>query len=95
MASIVSCHNARTGEIIGQLRLGEAKREGFSASPVVVEGKVYFTNDDGETFVLSGAPDFKLLHVNRIGSPMLASPALVDGRWYFRTATHLVCVGKK
>jgi len=95
MASIVSCHNARTGEIIGQLRLGEAKREGFSASPVVVEGKVYFTNDDGETFVLSAAPDFKLLHVNRIGSPMLASPALVDGRWYFRTATHLVCVGKK
>ena len=94
MASIASCHNARTGEIIGQLRLGEARREGFSASPVVVEGKVYFTNDDGETFVLSTAPDFKLLHVNRIGAPMLASPALVDGRWYFRTAGHLLCVGK-
>ena len=94
MASIVSCHNARTGEIVAQLRLGEARREGFSASPVVVEGKVYFTNDDGETFVLSTAPDFKLLHVNKIGAPMLASPALVDGRWYFRTATHLVCVGK-
>ena len=94
MASIVSCHNARTGEIIGQLRVGEARREGFSASPVIVEGKVYFTNDDGETFVLQAAPDFKLLHVNRMGAPMLASPALVDGRWYFRTASHLICVGK-
>lgn len=94
MASIVSCHNARTGEIVGQLRLGEARREGFSASPVAVEGKVYFTNDDGETFVLSAAPDFRLLHVNRLGAPMLASPALVDGRWYFRTAGHLLCVGK-
>lgn len=95
MASIASCHNARTGEIIGQVRLGEARREGFSASPVVVEGKVYFTNDDGETFVLSTAPDFKLLHVNRLGAPTLASPALVDGRWYFRTAGHLLCVGSK
>jgi outer membrane protein assembly factor BamB len=94
MASIVSCHNARTGEIVGQLRLGEARREGFSASPVAVEGKVYFTNDDGETFVLNAAPDFKLLHVNRLGAPMLASPALVDRRWYFRTAGHLLCVGK-
>jgi outer membrane protein assembly factor BamB len=95
MVSIASCHNARTGEIVGQLRLGEARRESFSASPVVVEDKIYFTNDDGETFVLSAAPDFKLLHVNRLGAPTLASPALVDGRWYFRTAGHLVCVGKK
>jgi len=95
MASIAACHNALTGEIVGQVRLGEAKREGFSASPVAVGGKVYFTNDDGETFVLSAAPDFKLLHVNRLGAPTLASPALVDGRWYFRTASHLICVGSK
>jgi outer membrane protein assembly factor BamB len=94
MVSIASCHNARTGEIVGQLRLGEAKRESFSASPVSVEGKIYFTNDDGETFVLSPGPDFKLLHVNQIGEQMLASPALVDGRWYFRTAGHLLCIGK-
>ena len=95
MVSVLSCHNALTGEIIGQLRLGEARRESFSASPVIVEGKLYFTNDDGETFVVTTAPEFKLLHVNRLGAPTLASPALVDGRWYFRTATHLVCIGKK
>lgn len=95
MASIASCHNARTGELIGQLRVGEARRESFSASPVVVEGKIYFTNDDGETFVLSPAPDFKILHVNRLGEQMLASPALVDGRWYFRTTGHLLCVGRQ
>jgi hypothetical protein len=27
-------------------RLGVAQREGFSASPVAVDGKVFFTNDD-------------------------------------------------
>lgn len=93
MASIASSHNAHTGATVGQLRLGEAKREGFSASPVAVEGKIFFTNDDGETFVLSPAPDFELLHVNRLGEQTLASPALIDGRWYFRTAGHLVCIG--
>jgi len=94
MASVVTCHHAKTGEVVGQFRLGEAKREGFSASPVAVDGKIYFTNDDGETFVLNPAPDFKLLHVNRLGEQTLASPALVDGRWYIRTAGHLVAIGK-
>ena len=64
-----------------------AQREGFSASPVAVDGKVFFTNDDGETFVLRAGPTFELLHVNHIGERTLASPALVDGRWYIRTAT--------
>ena len=94
MVSVASCHNAKTGELIGQLRLGEARREGFSVSPVAVEGKVFFTNDEGETFVLNPAPDFKLLRVNRLGEQTLASPALVDGRWYIRTASHLVCIGR-
>jgi outer membrane protein assembly factor BamB len=94
MAAIVSSHHARTGELAGQFRLGEARREGFSASPVAVEGKIYFTNDDGETFVLSPAPDFRLLHVNRLGEQTLASPALVGGRWYIRTAGHLLAIGE-
>jgi len=94
MVSVVTCHHAKTGEVVGQLRLGEAKREGFSASPVAVGGRIYFTNDDGETFVVNPAPDFRLLHVNRIGEQTLASPALVDGRWYIRTAGHLVAIGK-
>jgi outer membrane protein assembly factor BamB len=93
MASIASSHHALTGETVGQLRLGEARREGFSASPVGVDGKIYFTNDDGETFVLNPAPNFELVHINRLEEQILASPALVDGRWYFRTAGHLICIG--
>ena len=93
MIGVVSCHHAKTGELVGQFRLGEAKREGFSASPVAVEGKIFFTNDDGETFVLSPAPDCRLLHVNRLNEQTLASPALVDGRWYVRTAGHLLAIG--
>jgi outer membrane protein assembly factor BamB len=75
-----------------QGRLGEAHREGFSASPVAVDGKVFFTNDMGETYVLQAGPEFKLLHVNRLNARTLASPALADRRWYFRTERHLLSI---
>ena len=94
MASIVTCLEATTGKMMWQGRLGVARREGFSASPVAVDGKVFFTNDDGETFVLKAGPTFQLLHVNRIGEGTLATPALVDGRWYIRTDRNLYAIGK-
>jgi len=55
--------------------MGEAAREGFSASPIAVDGKIYFTNDLGETFVLAAGPAFKLLRINRLNEQTLATPA--------------------
>ena len=94
MASIVTSLSATTGQSLWQGRLGVAQREGFSASPVAVDGKIFFTNDDGETFVLRAGPKFELMHVNQLGESILASPALVDGRWYFRTQRSLYAVGR-
>jgi len=90
--SVLTAHDVKTGEVLYQGRLGEAKKEGFSASPVAFDGKVFFTNDDGETFVLKAGREFNLLHVNQLGEQTLASPALVDGRWYFRTASSLLAI---
>src|SRR5688572_2673820 len=95
MTSIATAFHAKTGETVWQSRLGEAYREGFSASPVVVDGKIFFTNDQGETFVLRGRSQFDLLHVNNIGERTMASPALVDGRWYIRTAGNLFAIGTR
>ena len=94
MASIVTAYDAKSGSLLWQGRLGEAVREGFSASPVGVDGKVFFTNDMGETFVVKAGKTFELLHVNKVNEPMLASPAMVDGTWYFRTHGHLMAVGR-
>ena len=93
MVSVATCYQATTGKVLWQGRLGEPKSEGFSASPVGVDGKVFFTNDAGETFVLKAGKTFELLRVNRLEAPVLASPALVDGRWYFRTDRHLMAIG--
>jgi len=94
MASIVTCLEAMTGKVLFQGRLGVAQREGFSSSPVAVDGKVFFTNDEGETFVLKAGPTFEMLHVNKLDETTLATPALVDGRWYFRTDRNLIAIGK-
>jgi outer membrane protein assembly factor BamB len=89
MQSILTVYEATTGKLAYQDRLGVAIREGFSASPVHVNGKLYFTNDDGQTFVVQAGRTFKLLHINELGEQTLASPALVDGTWYWRTASTL------
>jgi outer membrane protein assembly factor BamB len=93
-AGIATAYAATSGDVLWQGRLGEAGPNGFSASPVGVDGKVFFTNDEGDTFVLKAGRTFELLHVNRMHEKMLASPALVDGTWYFRTHGHLMAVGK-
>jgi outer membrane protein assembly factor BamB len=95
MAAIATAYDARTGDVLWQGRLGEAARESFSASPVVVDDKVFFTNDMGETFVLAAGREFKLLHVNKLNARTLASPALVDGKWYWRTEKELLAIGRK
>jgi outer membrane protein assembly factor BamB len=92
--SVVRCFDARTGKMLYAERLGQVVKHGFSASPVMVNGKVFFTNDEGETFVLKAGPKFELLHVNQLHETTLASPALLDGRWYWRTQRHLYCIGK-
>ncbi|HUQ87476.1 MAG TPA: PQQ-binding-like beta-propeller repeat protein [Vicinamibacterales bacterium] len=89
MQSILTVYEAATGKLVYQNRLGTAFREGFSASPVHVNGKIFLTNDDGQTFVVEAGRTFKLLRVNELGEQTLASPALVEGTWYWRTASTL------
>lgn len=93
IVSVVICFDAKSGKVHWQKRLGAEVKHGFSASPVAVNGKVFFTNDEGETYVLKIGPDFELLHINDMDEKTLASPALVAGRWYLRTEGHLYCIG--
>jgi outer membrane protein assembly factor BamB len=94
MQSVLTVFDAKSGALKYQDRLGVASREGFSSSPVAVGDRLFFTNDQGQTFVVQAGPTFKLLHVNEMGAQVLASPALVDGTWYWRTDRELVAIGR-
>jgi outer membrane protein assembly factor BamB len=74
----------------------EKHRLGFSSSPVLADGKIYITREDGKTFVLAQGDEFKIVAENELdGSQTLASPVFVNGRILLRSDTHLYCVGGK
>ena len=62
---------------------------GFSASPVYAEDRVYFTNEEGTTYVVRAGTKYELVATNDLGERSLASPAVDNGAIYLRTASHL------
>jgi outer membrane protein assembly factor BamB len=65
----------------------------YSASPVVADGRVYVTNEDGMTSVYKAGPAFELLAENPVEDMALSSPAVSSGRLYLRTAHKLWALG--
>ena len=90
---IMWCLDAKTGaEIYAQQRL---KPGSYSGSPVLADGKIYVTNEDGLTSVVRAGPKFEVLAENALNDYCLSSPAISDGQIFIRTSQHLYCVGKK
>lgn len=88
------CMEAATGNILWQGRLERSGSAAYSSSPIIADGKIYCTREDGLTSVLELGNEFKVLSTNRIDEFIVASPALADGRIYLRTAEHLYCIGR-
>jgi hypothetical protein len=89
-AGVATCLEAKTGKVHWTQRLGPKHH----ASAVAAEGRIYFTDDHGTTYVLKAGPAFELLAKNELGEDSFASPALVGGRIYLRTVKHLWCLGE-
>ncbi|HEV2861595.1 MAG TPA: PQQ-binding-like beta-propeller repeat protein [Pyrinomonadaceae bacterium] len=90
---IVWCFDAKTGkEVYGRQRL---KPGSYSGSPVLADGKVYVTNEDGLTSVFKAGPQFELLAENNLGEYCLSSPAVSAGQIFIRTSDHLYCIGSQ
>jgi outer membrane protein assembly factor BamB len=90
---IMWCLDAKTGqEIWGQQRIASAT---YSASPVLADGKIYITSEDGLTSVVKAGPKFELMAENKLDEYTLSSPAVSDGQIFLRTAKHLYCIGRK
>jgi outer membrane protein assembly factor BamB len=66
----------------------------FSASPVLAEGRVYFLNEEGTTYVVKADKEYELLATNELGERSLASPAVGDSALFLRTESHLWRIGE-
>ena len=89
---IVWCVDAKTGqEVYG----GQRIRPGiYSASPVLADGKIYATSEDGVTTVMRAGPKCEILAENDLGSYTLSSPVVSDGHIFLRTAEFLYSIGE-
>lgn len=88
---IGTCLDAHTGEELWRERFGGA----YTASPVAADGRIYFTNEDGETLVIAAdTPDFEELARNTLDEPVYASAAISQGHIFLRTSGGLFCVGE-
>lgn len=87
------CLDARTGEVVyGPQRLRNAT---YSGSPVLADGRIYITDEDGVTSVVLAGPTFALLAENDLDDYTLSSPAISEGQIFIRTATALYAIGER
>jgi outer membrane protein assembly factor BamB len=59
---------------------------------VAADGRIYASNNRGQTFVVAAGPSFKLLATNELGERITASPAPSRGQMILRTDSMLWCL---
>jgi outer membrane protein assembly factor BamB len=90
---VVYCLDLKTGKnIYGPQRLTPGT---YSASPVLADGKIYITSEDGVTSVFKSGPAFELLAENKMEDYTLSSIAVKEGQLFLRTAGWLWAIGER
>jgi outer membrane protein assembly factor BamB len=89
---IAGCFNAKTGRSVWLKRLEGGD---VTASPVMIDNRIYAFTENGTAFVFAADPKFNLLTSGKLDEGVKASPAVADGRLLVRGAKHLYCFGSK
>ena len=67
----------------------------YSASPVLADGHIYVTSEDGVTSVYKAGPKFELVAENKMNDYCLSSIAVSQGQLFLRTTKHLWVIGDR
>ena len=95
MSGFAECLDMKTGEIIFEERLTSTGNNSAAwASPILVDDKVYVTNQSGDTNIFRAAPKFELLATNSVEEYSNSTLAVSDGSLYLRTHKSLWCISK-
>jgi outer membrane protein assembly factor BamB len=80
-SGVATCLDALTGKELWKERVGGS----YSASPTHADGRIFFSNREGETTVLEAGRTPKQLARNKLDGRHMASFAAVDGAFFIRT----------
>ncbi len=87
----VCCADPTTGKDVWIKRIGGD----FSGSPIAAGGMLFNIDEQGNVVVLAAGPEFKQLGKLPLGESSESTPAIANGRLYFRTFHHLTCVAAR
>lgn len=88
---IFARYRVDTGERVFRSRVAPGVAA-FTSSPWAYAGKVFLLSEEGNTFVVEAANDYRLLHVNTLDEFTLATPAIVGDRLLIRTQHRLYSI---
>jgi outer membrane protein assembly factor BamB len=88
---LFDAYDLKSGAEIYRQRLSTVGN-GFSASPVAADGKIYLSNEDGDVIVVAAGPAFGQIAVNPMGETVMATPALSRGALFVRTARYVIAI---
>jgi outer membrane protein assembly factor BamB len=88
---VVCCVDPATGKNVWTKRVGGD----FSSSPVCARNLLFNVDEAGNVFILAASREYRLLGTIPLGDPSHATPAIANGRLYFRTFHHLACAGTR
>jgi outer membrane protein assembly factor BamB len=87
---VVSCLDALNGQIYWMERVAGS----CSASLLLANGRIYFCDESGKTFIFKAQKEYSLIATNDIGERMLASPVAYQGSLLLRTEEGIWRIGK-
>ncbi|MBL8296199.1 MAG: PQQ-like beta-propeller repeat protein [Bryobacterales bacterium] len=88
---VLNAYDASTGQRYYQQRLSYLAAA-FTASPVAAEGRLYFTSEEGDVYVVKEGAAYQYLGISRLGEVTLSTPAISQGTLFFRTRGHVVAI---
>lgn len=86
----VACYDAQTGSLLWDNDFDD----GFFASPMLVEGRVYLLDKSGVMQIIKANGEFEQIGQASLGESTVATPAFANGRIFIRGEKNLYCIGK-
>jgi len=90
----IECLEAATGTTLWKEQLPK-NRHAYSASPVIAEGRVFATREDGETAIVAlpaAGTGAAVVGTGMLDEMTVATPVCVDGRIFLRSRDALWCI---
>ena len=90
-SGFLHCLDAKTGQELWNHDMLAA----VWGSPIVIDGKVYLGDEDGDISVLAAGRTKKLLYETNMGSSIYSTPVPANGNMYVVNRNQLIAIGKK